>query len=338
MSKVIGIDLGTTNSCVAVVEGGKPVVITNAEGERTTPSVVAFTKDGERLVGGAAKRQIATNSGRTVSSIKRYMGSDHRVHIDGRDLTPQEISAMILTKIRRDAESYLGEPVTEAVTLRDGDMRALTVTVAGVFDNYVSNYAIVTPETCQSQWGSVPGSKTAFVSVNDTTDDAIHAASAQMLDLANVSAVTVNIDIRDRVATMMSVLDYIVWMVTVCAGALAFIVLYNLTNININERIREIATIKVLGFYPSETASYVFRENNTLVFLGMLLGLPLGKWLHAYVISQIKVDMIAFDVRIAPMSVVYSLLLTVLFAAIVDFVMYFRLRRISMAESLKSIE
>ena len=115
MSKVIGIDLGTTNSCVAVVEGGKPVVITNAEGERTTPSVVAFTKDGERLVGGAAKRQIATNSGRTISSIKRHMGSDYRVHIDGKDLTPQEISAMILSKIRRDAESYLGEPVTEAV-------------------------------------------------------------------------------------------------------------------------------------------------------------------------------------------------------------------------------
>ena len=115
MSKVIGIDLGTTNSCVAVVEGGKPVVITNAEGERTTPSVVAFTKDGERLVGGAAKRQIATNSGRTISSIKRYMGSDYRAHIDGKDLAPQEISAMILAKIRRDAESYLGEPVTEAV-------------------------------------------------------------------------------------------------------------------------------------------------------------------------------------------------------------------------------
>jgi len=115
MGKVIGIDLGTTNSCVAVVEGGKPVVITNAEGERTTPSVVAFTKDGERLVGGAAKRQLATNAGRTISSIKRRMGSDYRVHIDGRDLTPQEISAMILSKLRRDAESYLGEKVTEAV-------------------------------------------------------------------------------------------------------------------------------------------------------------------------------------------------------------------------------
>ena len=109
MSNVIGIDLGTTNSCVAVVEGGKPVVIANAEGERTTPSVVAFTRDGERLVGGAAKRQIATNSGRTISSIKRYMGSDHRVHIDGKDLTPQEISAMILTKIRRELPRRAGD-------------------------------------------------------------------------------------------------------------------------------------------------------------------------------------------------------------------------------------
>ena len=115
MGKVIGIDLGTTNSCVAVAEGGKPVAITNADGERTTPSVVAFTKDGERLVGGAAKRQLATNAGRTISSIKRRMGGDYRVRIDGKDLTPQEISAMILSKLRRDAESYLGEKVTDAV-------------------------------------------------------------------------------------------------------------------------------------------------------------------------------------------------------------------------------
>ena len=146
------------------------------------------------------------------------------------------------------------------------------------------------------------------------------------------------LDTRQRVGTMMSVLDYIVWMVTVCAGALAFIVLYNLTNININERIREIATIKVLGFYPGETSAYVFRENNTLTFLGMLVGLPLGKWLHAYVMSQIRIDTIAFDVRIAWQSVVFSILLTAVFAAIVNVVMYFKLRRISMAESLKSIE
>ena len=115
MSKIIGIDLGTTNSCVAVMEGGEPVVITNAEGNRTTPSVVAFSKTGERMVGQVAKRQAVTNPDRTISSIKREMGSDYKVEIDGKKYTPQEISAMILQKLKADAEAYLGEPVTEAV-------------------------------------------------------------------------------------------------------------------------------------------------------------------------------------------------------------------------------
>ena len=115
MSKIIGIDLGTTNSCVSVIEGGEPVVIPNAEGARTTPSVVAFSKDGERMVGNVAKRQAITNPERTISSIKRHMGSDYKVNIDGKAYTPQEISAIILQKLKSDAESYLGEPVTEAV-------------------------------------------------------------------------------------------------------------------------------------------------------------------------------------------------------------------------------
>ena len=115
MSKIIGIDLGTTNSCVAVMEGGKPVVIPNSEGARTTPSVVAFTKTGERLVGEPAKRQAVTNADRTIASIKRHMGTDYKVTIDGKSYTPQEISAMILQKLKADAESYLGEKVSEAV-------------------------------------------------------------------------------------------------------------------------------------------------------------------------------------------------------------------------------
>ena len=115
MSKIIGIDLGTTNSCVAVMEGGKPTVIANAEGSRTTPSVVAFTKTGERLVGEPAKRQAVTNADKTISSIKREMGTDYKVNIDGKNYTPQEISAMILQKLKSDAENYLGEKVTEAV-------------------------------------------------------------------------------------------------------------------------------------------------------------------------------------------------------------------------------
>ena len=115
MSKIIGIDLGTTNSCVAVMEGGKPTVIANTEGVRTTPSIVAFTKTGERLVGEPAKRQAVTNADRAISSIKRHMGTDYKVDIDGKKYTPQEISAMILQKLKADAESYLGEKVTEAV-------------------------------------------------------------------------------------------------------------------------------------------------------------------------------------------------------------------------------
>ena len=115
MSRIIGIDLGTTNSCVAVMEGGEPVIIPNAEGGRTTPSVVAFSKTGERMVGSLAKRQAVTNHDRTITSIKRQMGTGYRVSIDGHKYTPQEISAMILQKLKKDAESYLGEPVTEAV-------------------------------------------------------------------------------------------------------------------------------------------------------------------------------------------------------------------------------
>ena len=115
MAKIIGIDLGTTNSCVAVLEGGEAVVIANAEGGRTTPSVVAFSKTGERLVGQVAKRQAVTNADRTIASIKRHMGEDYRVNIDGKGYTPQEISAMVLQKLKADAEAYLGQPVTEAV-------------------------------------------------------------------------------------------------------------------------------------------------------------------------------------------------------------------------------
>ena len=115
MSKVIGIDLGTTNSCVAVIENGEPTVIPNAEGARTTPSIVAFAKNGERLVGQVAKRQAVTNHDRTVISIKRDMGSDKKIKIDNKDYTPQEISAMILQKLKTDAENYLGEKVTQAV-------------------------------------------------------------------------------------------------------------------------------------------------------------------------------------------------------------------------------
>ena len=153
-----------------------------------------------------------------------------------------------------------------------------------------------------------------------------------------MGAVTVNASTRERVDSMLSRLDYIVVVIVLCAAALAFIVLYNLTNINVTERIREIATIKVLGFYQNEVASYVFREINILSVLGSIAGLGMGKALHAFVMAQIKIDSMTFACRISPLGYVLSFLLTMAFTLLISAGMRPRLRRIDMAESLKSIE
>ena len=163
-------------------------------------------------------------------------------------------------------------------------------------------------------------------------------SGAYLMNADNVASVSITRDFRDRISNMMKSMNYIIMLVVGCAGALAFIVLYNLTNINITERIREIATIKVLGFYPNETSSYVFRENIILTAIAALVGLPLGKILHAFIINQVQIDMMSFNMHIQPFSYVLSVVMTFVFAGIVNFVMYFRLEKISMTESLKSIE
>ena len=153
-----------------------------------------------------------------------------------------------------------------------------------------------------------------------------------------VMNVAISDDTAATVGRMMEALDLVVWVIVFCAGLLAVTVLYNLTNININERIREIATIKVLGFNASETAAYVFKENMALTVVGALLGLVFGKLLLIFVMSQIKIDMVWFQVLAEPISYVWSIGLTLLSAVIVDFVFYFRLDKINMAEALKSVE
>lgn len=158
------------------------------------------------------------------------------------------------------------------------------------------------------------------------------------MKLEQVSSVTVNEDTMNRIGTMMSSLNIIVAVVILCAAGLAFIVLYNLTNINITERVREIATVKVLGFYKKETAAYVFRENVLLTLLGMALGLVLGYFLHRVIMNEIKVDLIAFDLWVSPLSYLYSGLLTLVFAWLVNMAMGGKLEGISMTESLKSVD
>ena len=224
----------------------------------------------------------------------------------------------------------------DSITLQTGDMRRTELTVEAVFENYVYNYVYLTQTTWQDVFGEAPGYEAAWV--NYQTDEDAQAASAALAGAKNAAAVTLSIDFRSRVATMMQSLRYIVLVVVLGAAALAFIVLYNLTNINITEREREIATIKVLGFYDGETNRYVFRENIILTVLGALAGLPLGKLLHAYVMGQIKIDLMCFDVRVAPMSYLISAALTLVFGLLVNLALRRKIRAIDMSQALKSVE
>ncbi len=230
----------------------------------------------------------------------------------------------------------MGLNVGDTVSIRDSDLRSMTLTVSGIFDNYVYDYAFVDVASCVEQWGSAPEFKSAYFITADGVDT--YTVAADILGMEEVAAVSVNEDFRVRINSMLSSLDYIVLVIIICAGALAFIVLYNLTNISITERNREIATLKVLGFYPNESAAYVFRENLVLTGVSALLGLPLGVLLLRFVISEVKISLVYFSARLEPLSYVYALLLTFGFAGIVCFFLYFKLEKINMAESLKSIE
>ena len=234
------------------------------------------------------------------------------------------------------AAENLGIRVGDTVILRDSDMRPLELEVAGIFENHVQNYAIVLPETVEAQWGQPPQLQMAFVQAEDGAD--VHTLGAAVAEMENVMNVTVSEDTATQVKQMMDALDLVVVTVVVCAGALAVIVLYNLTNISITERIREIATIKVLGFNAKETAMYVFKENLLLTVMGTVLGLGGGILLLKFVISQIKVDFIWMFASLEPISYVWAVLLTLLSAVVVDFLLYFKLDKINMAEALKSVE
>ena len=238
--------------------------------------------------------------------------------------------------ISTGAAELMGIRIGDRVTVRNLDMESMDVTVSGIYDNHVYNYVIVRPETVEAQWGAVPEQQTAYVTTLENRD--VHETSAIISGMDTVMSVAVSADLEASVASMMEALDLVVVTVVICAGLLAVIVLYNLTNINIKERIREIATIKVLGFNAGETAAYVFKENLLLSAFGALFGLVGGKFLLDFVMSQIKIDMVWLQARVSWPSFVLSIVMTMLAACAVDFIFYFRLEKINMAEALKSVE
>ena len=230
----------------------------------------------------------------------------------------------------------MGISVGDTVVMRNADMEELELTVSGIYDNHVNNYAVITPQTVETQWGRTPEKQMALIQVRPGCD--VYDASTEITDLSDVLNVSISQDLADLVGSMMDALDLVVWVIVVCAALLAVTVLYNLTNINITERIREIATIKVLGFNASETAAYVFKENISLTVIGAAFGLGLGYLLLVFVMTQIKIDMVWFKAMIMTPSYIWSVLLTMCSAMVVNFVFYFKLDKINMAEALKSVE
>ena len=263
-------------------------------------------------------------------NFNNYM---HLHTTDGEPLSLPDVDEILVSN---SVMERFGAELGKTITLRNEDMEELHVKVTGVFENHVYNYIILSSDTLQKQLGRIPTCNAAYMNFPEETDE--YQISAELSKNEHITTVSLFSEMQERMAKTMGSLDYIVLLVIVCAAGLAFIVLYNLTNINITERIREIATIKVLGFFRNETSAYVLRENIALTAVGIIVGLGLGILLHSFVISQIIVDLVSFKTRILPMSFIYSILLTFLFNIAVNAFMGIKLEKINMAESLKSIE
>ena len=279
---------------------------------------------------------VATENGNKAINLVVFTGelTDFVSLHDGKTAIdfPEEGEAVVNYRFASENDLSVGD----TVELVGDDYKSLTVTVSGIFDNYIYDYIYVSADTCAAQWGQAPECNTAYV--NFAEGQETNAAGAVLLGADHVSHVTLTADMRTRVGSMLESLDYIVLIVLVCAGALAFIVLYNLTNITITERIREIATLKVLGFYQREQNSYVFRENIVLTGISALCGIPMGIALLHYVMAQIKISTIYFGCRLAWESYLLAVLITFAFTFIVDLALTSKTRRINMAEAMKAIE
>ena len=225
--------------------------------------------------------------------------------------------------------------IGDIIRLYNEDRKELQARVSGICENYIYNYVYVNAETYRQALGEVDY-QSIYVKLPEECD--VYETGAALMKADNVTAVSVNRDMLLRVSRMMNSMNYIVFVIIICAGTLAFIVLYNLNNINITERIREIATIKVLGFYKKETSSYVFRENTVLTGIGCIAGLGLGRLLHLYVMQRVDIDMMSFDVHVEPVSYLLSILLTFVFTWVINRIMSGKLEKINMAESLKSVD
>ena len=302
-----------------------------------------FQKDFSREFESIAVLQqssVNVKGGGSTKSANLMVSGDSRITdaVDFKDTSgtelryPDEGEVLINNKLA----DITGAETGDMITIEYDDTKSVELKVCGIYRNYVSNYVYINDETYEALMNKEYEPSEVFITVSDGYD--VRKVSESLNEYDGIIGISLNQDIRDRVDDMMVSLNYIVILVIACAGALAFIVLFNLSNINLTEREREIATIEVLGFYPRETGAYVFRENFILVILGIIAGLPAGYFLHKFIMSKIVVDAVSFNEVIEPQSYGFTVIAVLCFTFIVDIIMRRKLKRINMAEALKSVE
>lgn len=294
--------------------------------EELSECVFVTTDDLEVVYDGHVKKTsvVATDDPNITNVIGLYM--------DGETIPYPSFNKVVVSNmLARNLDIDMGD----YITFRISPTETVSVEVGGVFENYVGNYVFMTGETYQDLFGQEAEYKKAY---GKASNEDIYSVSALLLNDDDVLTVNVINDLKVMVDNMMISLDGVIWLVFACAGALGFVVIYNLNNINITERSREIATLKVIGFYSNETSSYVFRETISLTLIGGLVGLVLGKLLHMFIMSQINVEMVSFKEQIYGLSYLIAFIATLALTLLVNWMLRKKIDRIEMADSLKSVE
>lgn len=298
---------------------------------------VAGVKETMRVTSTSADVEAnKVTKGMTILVPDQDVEFDHFMNLhteDGEEVAlPGENEILLSYKMAEDFKVDVGDEVN----LQNEDLQGGTAVVSGIYENFFDHFVVMNQATYEQLFGEAPELNQMYVNVEENED--VKKVATLFMREDDVSQVVVSQDIENNFSDMMKSLDYVVILVLVFAALLAFVVIYNLNNINITERIREIATIKVLGFYKEESNSYVFRENFIMTLIASLVGIVLGYYLHVFVMGQIKVDNVAFDVHVEPISYVVAIIFTLIFNQIVNIFMSGKLEKIDMAESLKSVE
>lgn len=288
-------------------------------------------KESGTLASGNIEKDVSIVVPRDLKKIDSFIRLQRRK--DEKKIDIPERGVVITEQISKSLNVNVGDEIT----IKSSDDEA-KVKVTGITENYTFNYAYLSPEYYREIFGREAKFNEAVGTLENTSKEFENSLSKELIKKEGISSVSFNTSIRKNFEDTINSLGYVVLVMIVSAGALAFVVLYNLTNVNISERIREIATIKVLGFYDNEVSAYVYRENTILTLIGTLVGLVIGIFLHRYIMITVEMENIMFGLKLKPLSYVYSILLTLIFSIFVNLVMYYKLRNIEMVESLKSVD